>query len=146
MVLIDHQHRRSRSFDLLAFSCRTGSGVMIGQGLPDARSGWRGSEKGMPCSSRMASIAFRQRAAASVAPQSVVFARSFCRSSMAGAGITLYAPLQFSMGTCSVTTCSIVRLPSIDSFCWFSMSIRPYVGLRQCADALSELREATEDQ
>ena len=33
--------------------------LMIGHGLPDIRSGWRGSDKGTPCSSLRASIALR---------------------------------------------------------------------------------------
>lgn len=57
---------------------------MIGQGLQDPRSGWRGSASGRPCSSLVRSIRSRQRAAASVGPPSVVMASNFCRSSTEG--------------------------------------------------------------
>src|SRR6266581_2159499 len=55
----------------------SGLGCNVGQGLPDARSGWRGSASGIPCSYLYWSIRRRQRAAASARPPSVISANSF---------------------------------------------------------------------
>jgi hypothetical protein len=43
-------------------SSASGSGTKIGHGLPDARSGWRGSSSGAPFSSRTLSISRSTRA------------------------------------------------------------------------------------
>ena len=51
----------------------------------------------------------RKRAAGSSLPPLPVIASSFRRSSTAGTGTTLYAPSQFSAGTCSVTALWIDR-------------------------------------
>src|SRR6266403_1490736 len=97
---------------------------MIGQGRPDAKSGWRGSLSGAPYWSLILSIKFRQRAAVSSAPPVVVIPSNLLRSSTTGTGTTSYAPFQSSEGTRSVMTSSIVCQPTSGRFCSVSNLIR----------------------
>src|SRR6266404_2307726 len=64
-------------------SSASGSGVMIGHGRPDAKSGGRGAVSGAQELSLTLSMRLRQRAAGSSHPPCVVIASSFFRSSTA---------------------------------------------------------------